>query len=268
MSHSPLLRGCLTALAVGFVLALLRRAGPRAGGLAAAMPMTSVPALAWACAEQGPAFAAAAATAALLTTALTGLVALLYAHAAPRLAPARALGAATLPVALLAALVTGAGSNPLPITVVGAVLMLLACRRLMPGAPASSGTALEVRGSNLLTTAAVAGGFAACIGWLAPSVPALLCGAVAAIPVIGLSTTVSVHSQGGSAAVVRFLHGYLQGQWAKVTFLALLASLLPSCPSAVAWVAAAAGGLAVVLAPHLLLLAARVRRLPGGLQWT
>jgi hypothetical protein len=232
------------------------------------MPMTSVPALAWAGAEQGPAFAAAAAAAALLTTALTGLVALLYAHAAPRLAPARALSVATLPVVLLAALVTGAGSSQLPITVVAAVLMLLACRRLMPSAPASSGTPIAGRRSNLLMTAAVAGGFTAWIGWLAPSVPAFLCGAVAAIPVIGLSTTVSVHSQGGPAAVVRFLHGYLQGQWAKVAFLALLAGLLPSCPSTVAWAAAGAGGVAVVLAPRLLVLAARVRRLPGGLQWT
>jgi hypothetical protein len=53
-----------------------------------------------------------------------------------------------------------------------------------------------------------------------------------------------------------------------VAFLALLAGLLPSCPSTVAWAAAGAGGVAVVLAPRLLVLAARVRRLPGGLQWT
>jgi hypothetical protein len=262
-----LLRGCLTALVVGVVLVLMRRAGPRVGGLAAAMPTTSVPALAWAFSEQGPAFAAAAAAAALLTTALTGLIALLYAHAAPRLTPVRALGAATLPVVVLAVLVTGAGSSHLATAVVASVLVLLTCRRLMPGAPASSGAPFAVRRSNLLMTAAVAGGFTAWIGSIAPSVPALLCGAVAAIPVIGLSTTVTVHGQGGPAAAVRFLHGYQQGLWAKVAFLALLAALLPQCPAPVAWAAAAAGGVALALAAQLRGIGARAWRIPRQLQW-
>jgi hypothetical protein len=116
-------------------------------------------------------------------------------------------------------------------------------------------------------TAAVAGGVTACIGSIAPSVPPVLCGAVAAIPVIGLSTTVSVHGQGGPVAVVRFLHGYLQGLWSKVAFLALLAALLPLWPPALAWAAAAAGGVAVVLVPRLQGLASRVWRLPRSLQW-
>ena len=97
MPTSPWLRGCLTALAVALVLCVLRRAGPRLGGLAAAIPVTSVPALAWAAWEQGAVFAAASATAALLATGMTGLFALCYTWGARRLAPWQALVAAALP---------------------------------------------------------------------------------------------------------------------------------------------------------------------------
>lgn len=61
MNHSPWLRECLTAQAVGFALVLLRRASPRVGELWEAIPMTLVPAMVWACSEQGRDFAAAAA---------------------------------------------------------------------------------------------------------------------------------------------------------------------------------------------------------------
>jgi hypothetical protein len=151
MNQSPLLRGCL----------------------AATMPMTSVPALAWACAEQGPAFAAAAAAAALVTTALTGLMALLHAHAAPRLAPAGALGAATLPAVLLAALTAGACSSHLAIAFVVSVLVLLTCRRLMPGSPVAGSGPHAAHRSNQRLTAAVGGGFTAWIGSIAPGLQAL-----------------------------------------------------------------------------------------------
>jgi len=266
MSQSPLLRACMTALTVGILLGLLRRAGPRTGGLAAALPMTSVPALAWACADQGPNFAAAAAAAALLTTATTGVFAMLYAHAAARLAPVRALVVATLPAALLAVLATAAGSG-LAVAVIGSLGVLLGCRWSMPMAPVASGSAIAARGSSVLMTATVAGVCSALIGSIAPSVPALLCGAVAAIPVIGMTTTVSVHVRGGPTMAVRFLHGYLHGLWAKVAFLALLAGLLPHWPPAVAWAAAAASGVAVVLSPDLRRLAARVPPLLGHRQW-
>jgi hypothetical protein len=79
-------------------------------------------------------------------------------------------------------------------------------------------------------------------------VPPLVCGLVAAIPVIGMSTTVSVNRQGGAAAVVHFLHGYLQGLWARAAFLAVLAWLLPQCMPGVAWAGAVLGAVAVTLA--------------------
>jgi hypothetical protein len=57
-----------------------------------------------------------------------------------------------------------------------------------------------------------------------------------------------VHRQGGAAAVLNFLQGYLQGLWARVAFLAVLAWLLPQCTPGVAWAGAVLGAVAVTLA--------------------
>jgi hypothetical protein len=247
MSHSLLVRGCLTALAVAIVLSLLRRAGPRVGGLAAALPMTSVPALAWASAEYGPVFAATAAVAALLTTAMTGLFALLYAHAARHWAPAHALAVATLPVLVLTAAVAQAHCS-LAGALCLAIPVLLMCGRLMPAAADAVARPGARPRHDLLKTVAIAGLSTTLIGAIAPTVPPLVCGLVAAIPVIGISTTVSVHRQGGAMAVVQFLQGYLQGQWAKGAFLAVLAWSLPQCAPGIAWAAAGLGAMAVTVA--------------------
>jgi hypothetical protein len=247
MSHSLFVRSCLTALAVVIVLSLLRRAGPRLGGLAAALPVTSVPALAWAAAEHGPVFASAAAAAALLTTAMTGLFAVLYAHAARRWAPERALTVATLPVVLLTVAVAQANCD-LVAALCGAILMLLVCGELLPAAPEASVRSCANRRHDLLKTAIIAGLSTSVIGLIAPTVPPVVCGLVAAIPVIGMTTTVSVHRQGGAVAVVHFLQGYLQGLWARVAFLAVLAWSLPQCAPAIAWAGAGLGAAAVTLA--------------------
>jgi len=47
MPTTSLLHAALSAAAVGLLLATLRRAGPRAAGLAAAVPINSLPALFW-----------------------------------------------------------------------------------------------------------------------------------------------------------------------------------------------------------------------------
>ena len=201
MTPSPWLRGCLTALAVALVLCVLRRAGPRFGGLAAAIPVTSVPALAWASWEQGAAFAAASATAALLATGMTGLFALRYAWAARRQAPWQALLAAALPALLLTGLVSGLGGS------------------------------------------------------------LVLCGLVAAIPVVGMSTTVSVHAQGGSGTVTVFLRAYLQGLLAKLAFLGSLAATLPAASGPLPWLAATASGVVVIV------LLKRLASLPVLVSW-
>ena len=246
MTDSPWLRGCVTAMVVAIVLYLLRRAGPRCGGLTAAVPVTSVPALAWVSWERGAEFAAASATAALLATAMTGLFALLYALGARRHSPLPTLLGATGMALVLTGAVAGLGSD-LTLALSSAVVLLAACARLMPVAGTSHRRATAWRRDALLTMF-VSGGVTTLIGLIAPRVPPLWCGLVAAIPVVGMSTTVSVHVQSGHASVVAFLRAYLQGLMAKVAFLGALAWLMPRELGLTTWLAAVACGVAVLLA--------------------
>ena len=71
-----IVKAVLSAGAVGVLLALLRRTGPRASGLAAAVPVNSMPALFWLSVDRGAAYAAGAALGSLLGTGLTVLVGL------------------------------------------------------------------------------------------------------------------------------------------------------------------------------------------------
>ncbi|MFO1330747.1 MAG: hypothetical protein U1F56_25625 [Rubrivivax sp.] len=87
-------RAAAAALAVGLTLSLLRRAGGRAAGLAAALPVSSLPALHLLWATRGAGSASAAARGALWGTALVALVvAAALAGGCMRRAPRRPLQA-------------------------------------------------------------------------------------------------------------------------------------------------------------------------------
>ena len=72
----------LSAAAVGVLLTALHRAGPRAGGLAAAVPISSIPALFWLSLERGGAYATTAVLGTLWGTGLTVLLAASFARLA------------------------------------------------------------------------------------------------------------------------------------------------------------------------------------------
>src|SRR5262249_37269426 len=65
---------------VGALLVTLRRASPRAGGLAAAVPINSMPALFWLSLEHGGRYAATAALGSLWGTGLIALLGLVFAR--------------------------------------------------------------------------------------------------------------------------------------------------------------------------------------------
>lgn len=79
-----LAKAAMSAAAVGVLLWLLRRAGPRASGLAAAVPVSSLPALFWLSVDHGGRYAASAASGSLAGTLLTLLLAWLALALAPR----------------------------------------------------------------------------------------------------------------------------------------------------------------------------------------
>jgi hypothetical protein len=118
---------------------------------------------------------------------------------------------------------------------------------LLPAAPEASVRSCADRRNDLLKTATIAGLSTAVMGLIAPTAPPRVCGLVAAIPVIGMSTTVSVPRQGGAVAVVHFLRGYVQGLQAKVVFLAVLAWLLPQCAPGIAGAGVGLGAVAFTL---------------------
>ncbi|HEX6705150.1 MAG TPA: hypothetical protein VF169_10350 [Albitalea sp.] len=69
-----LAKAAMSAAAVGVLLSLLRQAGPRASGLAAAVPVNSLPALFWLSVERGGPYAACVAWGSLAGTLLTLLL--------------------------------------------------------------------------------------------------------------------------------------------------------------------------------------------------
>ena len=242
MALPLLFQAITTAGFVAGLLLLLRRAGPRWQGVAASLPVSSVPALFWLGLEQGAEFAASAAGAALLAAALTPLAAAVYGRLCARVGP--------LPC-LLAALVVGAvallllmpwlGQRPLLALALALGMGALALHLLPHTAPAPARQRHWC--SEVLLTAGVAGMLTLLVSTLALVVGPGACGALAALPVIGLSTVFGTHRAQGPAAARRFLAGLVEGNVAKAIFFALLAVGLHHLPLAQAWGAALLGGL-------------------------
>src|SRR3954471_13099811 len=102
MPVASLAHAALSAAAVGLLLTPLRRAAPRAGGLAAAVPINSMPALYWLSLEHGGAFATSAVLGTLWGTALTVLLGASFARLASTLHAAQAGLVAWLAIGALA----------------------------------------------------------------------------------------------------------------------------------------------------------------------
>ena len=142
---TSLAHAALSAAAVGVLLSALHRAGPRAGGLAAAVPISSIPALFWLSLERGGAYATTAVLGTLWGTGLTVLLGASFARLALAWPAALAGLVAWLAVGGLATL-----TRDLP-TVPAAAAALTACascsglppcrarrRAMQTGAPASA----------------------------------------------------------------------------------------------------------------------------------
>lgn len=241
-----LLKALATAAVVAALILLMRRAGPRVAGLAAALPVTSAPVLAWLGQERGAGPAGEAAAAALLTTALTPLGVLVYGRLSARQGPLACLAAG-----LAAGVAGGMVLSPLlgadvgGRLAVGLGLGLLALFALPRPAPAPWRRP-DAR-AELALTCGVAALLTGLAGALVDRIGAGGCGLFAAVPVVGLTLLINLHRGQGADAACRFLAGYLNGIAAKVVFLAVLCLALPVLPQPLAWAVAAAGGLLTLL---------------------
>lgn len=237
-----LMKAATTAALVAGLLVVLRRAGPGIGGLTAALPLTSAPALYWLTQQQGEPLAAQAATAALLATALTPLMVAVYGRLSLRHGPLRCLGAglsaAALGIVLLQPLL---GGNVAGLLMLAATFYVLALR-LLPQ-PAQRASRPGAWRSEMLLTIALSVLLTVLMGASELTHGAGPCGLLAAAPVVGASTLYSLHRQQGAPMACRFLAGYLDGIAARAAFFAALAVGLLVLPPLAAWVAAAGSSL-------------------------
>ncbi|MFN7571695.1 MAG: hypothetical protein ACK5TK_09625 [Betaproteobacteria bacterium] len=242
---AALLRGLIAAAALAAVLLILRRGGPRLAGLVAAVPVTSAPALFWIGYDLGAASAAAAALAALYATGLTALLAVAYGQAARRFgAPLVCLAAALLAVAVLG-LLTGSLSASVIGATAFAVLAIALALRWMPR-PHGAASPRRAGRYDFAFTLAVSALATAAISALAPHLPAQWCGLIAAIPVIGITTTVLLHKRAEPAALGAFLRAYVSGNAAKAVFLLALTVTLVPLGLAGGWLAALAAAVGCI----------------------
>src|SRR5262245_32359803 len=105
MLISCLAKAALSAAAVGALLTMLRHAAPRASGLAAAVPISSMPALFWLSVEHGGGYAATVALGSFWGTGLTALLGVAFGRLLSLCHAAIAAPLACAAVALVAALI-------------------------------------------------------------------------------------------------------------------------------------------------------------------
>lgn len=222
------IRGLLTAFAVALVLQAARRAGLQASGALAGLPVTTLPALLWLATTRGEVFAAQAATGAVIASAAWASLAGLYVLGALRVRPAIALWGASLPALGVAAV--GSRFEAMPaLVLLGATLIcgsVLRCLRDVPAVNCAGGAS----GPSRWLVPAVAGTGSAVISALALVLPPVVCGLLAALPVIGASGAWVQHNRGGTPAVALFARGYVAGLLAKAAFCASFAELLLRLP--------------------------------------
>jgi hypothetical protein len=232
-------------LAPGLVAATTlagRRWGPRAAGWLGGLPVVVGPILLAFALERGTAFAAHAASGALLgLLSLTGFV-LAYGWSA------RAMG--WLPSAAIGWAAFAAGTVLLdPLRVPNWAALVLVCAsfaaaaRLLPAAAAEA-TVRPPRFDLVLRAAATAAlvlvltGFAGALG-------PRLSGLLAAFPVLATVLAAFTHVQVGAAAAAQLLRGFATGLFSFAVFCFAIAELLPRRGLAVAFLASSAAALAV-----------------------
>lgn len=250
MSATCFAHASLSAAAVGVLLSMLRRAGPRAIGLTAAIPISSVPALFWLFMDRGGAYAASAVLGTLWGTGLTVLLGASFARMASALHPA---GAGLLAWLAVAALAVATSSLPSVPTAAAALTLcaILVGRAALPPAPAVDSPRRSGRSGCLLSMAAAAAMSLLVSGLSRHSGPQL-CGLVAAIPVVGMFALNAGYRRGGAPLMLRVLHGYLDGMAAKAAFLGALGCAWALGAGAWGWGIGAACATLTLLAQHRL----------------
>jgi hypothetical protein len=206
-----------------------RRWGPAIGGWLTAFPLTSGPALFFLAMEQGDAFAARAAVAALVALIGVGAFGVAYGWTALRFGwgPSVLAGwAAFLLVTLLAQAVSW---TPLAAVVCTLAAFALTVRLLprargrhVPSSPPAWDLPLRMTGTLVVVLVVTS---------VAERLGPALSGAFAPFPIAISVVAVFTHAQEGAQAVVRTLHGFYPAMWSMGLFCFVVAlGLVPLGP--------------------------------------
>jgi len=247
MSATCIAHATFSAAAVGVVLSMLGRAGPRAIGLAAAIPINSVPALFWLSVEHGSTYTASAVLGTLWGTGLTVLLGAGFARIASALHPARAGLLAWLAIGALALATSSLLSAPVAVAAATLCAIVLG-RAALPRLPGCDLPPRSDGRSGCLLSMAVAGAMSLLVSELSRHSGPQLCGLVAAIPVVAMFALHAGHRRGGVPLMLQVLRGYLDGMVAKATFLGALGCAWAAGAGAWGWVIALACSACTLLA--------------------
>ena len=214
-------KALLTLGSVLLVLALSRRGGPRAAGIAAALPTVTAPALAWMAHDRGDAFAAQAAVASVAACAMLAAFAVVHARVARHRGVVTTLCCGLVATALFAEPVALASTTLAAATALAAVSCVLALRCLpMPPRHAPR----PVR-TPIVATALVAAGLGALTVAAAPLLGSVASGLLASLPLISGAVAATEHASTGPVGVAHFLRGYVSGLPARASFCATFSLL-------------------------------------------
>jgi hypothetical protein len=259
MLASSLLHAALSAAAVGALLSTLQRAGPRVAGLAAAVPINSVPALFWLSVEHGGRFATSAALGSLHGTGLTVLLGAVFARLAMAWAVPVAALASWLAIAVVAALTWTLTSLPAGIAL-GALGAITLGRLALPSPPPRAPERSAAVRARTWPSIVVAGAMSLVVTELSRHLGARLCGLFCALPLMAMFALHAGWRRGGAPLMLRVLLGYVDGMTAKAAFLGTLACAWVLGAGAWAWALALAAAGAALAAQHAASIVARRRR--------
>lgn len=219
-----------TAVTMAVVILMARRAHRRLAGLVAAFPTVTAPALLWLARDEGEAFAAAAAVAAVASCVMQAGFALGYARASRRLGASAALACGLAAAAGLASL-SMAVSHQLAQAACAAVAGVALCKLMLPAAGGGPVTAraLPSGGSREIALTVAA---SALLSTLAASLGAhwgpFAAGLLASLPVVCGTVAVIEHRRHGPGAAAEFLHSYTGGLFGRVLFGVAFALAAPA----------------------------------------
>lgn len=220
-----LLKLTLVPALVAAVTLASRRWGLRVAGIVTGLPLVAGPTFAFLAIEQGPAFAADAARAAILGVIATSAFCVAYAAAAARVNWMGSVVAGWLAFAAVALVLNGLP----PFAGVGELLLswagLLAASRLLP-APASIQAAPAKPPADLAVRMVSAGAAVVVFTGLAELLGPRVSGLLSVFPIVTAILAMFTHAQSGPGAAAIFLRGLLRGMYGLTMFCLVFTAAL------------------------------------------